>query len=94
MVFYVIVLGPIAEEIFYRKIIFGTLIKRLPFWAAAGIASVIFGAAHLSWERFIGYAAVSVIFCYVYRKSGSLAPSILAHASINFIAILVTTLKG
>lgn len=94
MVFYVIVLGPIAEEIMYRKIIFGALLRRLPFWAASGISAVVFGAAHMSPERFLGYAAVGWTFCYIYRKSGTLAPTILAHCALNFIAILVATLKG
>ncbi|MFC0214760.1 lysostaphin resistance A-like protein [Paenibacillus chartarius] len=94
MVFHVIVLGPIAEEIFYRRIIFGAFLGKLPFWAAAGVTSVIFGAAHLSWERFLGYAVVSWMMCWLYKKHGTLAPSILTHCSINFIAILATTLRS
>ncbi|WP_052487528.1 CPBP family intramembrane glutamic endopeptidase [Gordoniibacillus kamchatkensis] len=94
MVFYVIVLGPISEEIIYRKIIFGALQRRLPFWAASGLAAIVFGAAHLSPERFLGYAAVGWTFCYIYRKAGTLAPTILAHMGLNFIAILAATLKG
>jgi membrane protease YdiL (CAAX protease family) len=94
MAFYVIVLGPVAEEIVYRKIIFGALLRRLPFWASSGIAACVFGAAHMSPERFLGYAAVGWTFCYIYRKSGTLAPTILAHGALNFIALLAAALKG
>jgi membrane protease YdiL (CAAX protease family) len=94
MAFWVVALGPIAEEIVYRKIIFGALLRKLPFWASSGMTALIFGASHLSPERFLGYAAVGWTFCYIYRKSGSLAPTILAHMSLNLIALIATTLRG
>lgn len=94
MAFWIVAIGPIAEEIVYRKIIFGTLLRKLPFWASSGLSAVIFAAAHLSPERFLGYAAVGWTFCYIYRKSGTLAPTILAHMSLNLIALIATTLRG
>jgi membrane protease YdiL (CAAX protease family) len=94
MPFYAIVAGPVAEEIVFRKILFGWLDRKWNFWAAAAVASTIFAIAHLSLGRALGYFAVGLAFCYAYKKSGSLAPSILAHASLNFISIFVTTLKG
>lgn len=94
MAFWIVAVGPIAEEIVYRKIIFGSLLRKLPFWASSGLTAVIFGAAHLSPERFVGYAVVGWTFCYIYRKAGTLAPTIAAHISLNLIALIAMTLSG
>ncbi|MCC2684192.1 MAG: amino terminal protease family [Paenibacillaceae bacterium] len=92
--FYMIVIGPIMEELAYRKVIFGFLNNKFGFWAAAIVSSVIFAAAHFSWQRAPAYFAVGMLLCHVYRKSGSLTPAIMAHMSLNFISILVSTLRG
>jgi len=94
MPFYVIALGPIMEEIAYRKIIFGLLNRRFHFWVGAIISSAIFAVAHFSIDRVLGYFAVGLIFCYVYKKSESIVPTMLAHASLNYISVLMATLRG
>jgi membrane protease YdiL (CAAX protease family) len=92
--FYMIVIGPIMEELAYRKVIFGFLNNKFGFWTAAIVSSGIFATAHFSWQRAPAYFAVGMLLCYVYRKSGSLTPAIMAHMSLNFISILVSTLRG
>jgi hypothetical protein len=92
---YVVFLGPVLEEIVYRKILFGFLYRKLNnFWAAGIPTSLLFAAGHFSLERLPAYIAVGLIFCHTYRKSGSVMPSMLAHAGLNLIAVLVSTLRG
>lgn len=93
MPFYAIIVAPIAEELVYRKIIFGYLNKFVPFWTAAGISSFIYAFGHFSWNRFVGYFITGLIFCYFYNKTRSVIPTIAAHLVINFISLLVLSLK-
>lgn len=94
MPFYVVLVGPIVEEVAYRKILFTYLEQRFNFWAASIITSALFSIGHFSPDRFIVYFVVGLLFCYAYKKSGSILSVILAHASLNFISIVVRTIKG
>lgn len=94
MPFYVIAIGPILEEIAYRKIIFGFLHRRFNFWVGAVVSSAIFAIGHFSPDRVLGYFAVGIIFCYVYKKSDSIVPTMMAHVTLNFVSLLVSTLRG
>ncbi|MBP1154706.1 MULTISPECIES: CPBP family intramembrane glutamic endopeptidase [unclassified Paenibacillus] len=93
MPFYAIIVAPIAEELVYRKIIFGYLSKFTHFWIASGISSLIYAFGHFSWNRFIGYFLTGIIFCYFYKKTQSVIPTIAAHLVINFISLLILSLK-
>ncbi|TDF95800.1 CPBP family intramembrane glutamic endopeptidase [Paenibacillus piri] len=88
----VVLIGPVVEEVVYRKIIFGSLHAKWPFAAAAAVSSLIFAAAHLSPERALAYFLVGLILCYVYKKSASIFPVIVIHALLNFIPIIYNTL--
>lgn len=83
---------PILEETIFRKIIFGSLCTRFNFWIGAIASSLLFAGGHLSWNGFIGYFIVGMIYCYVYKKSGSMLPTVAAHALMNFAAIWVSSL--
>jgi membrane protease YdiL (CAAX protease family) len=94
MPLYSVIIGSVIEEIVYRKIIFGGLDKKYNFWAGAIVSSLIFSLGHLSPERLPAYFLTGLVLCFVYKKSGTLTASILIHSTLNFIAILVRTLKG
>lgn len=94
MPFYAIMIAPIAEEIVYRKIIFKFLHKHMNFWLAAGLSSLLFALGHFSLNRFTGYFLTGMIFCNYYKKCRTIVPIMAAHCAINFISLLVVTLKG
>jgi membrane protease YdiL (CAAX protease family) len=94
MPFYVVVVAPIIEEIAYRKIIFGWFNNKNLFWVGAIVSSSVFALGHFSFERIGAYFITGIALCYAYKKSGTLATSILIHGSLNFISLLVRTLKG
>ncbi|WP_281885968.1 CPBP family intramembrane glutamic endopeptidase [Paenibacillus sp. YYML68] len=85
--------GPVIEEVVYRKIIFGSLIRMMSFWPSAILSSIIFALAHFSVKLFLAYAGVGLVLCWVYRKSGSLLPPILVHAALNIIGVAAMTLQ-
>jgi membrane protease YdiL (CAAX protease family) len=82
----VVLVGPIVEEMFFRGFLFGALAQRLGFWAAATASAALFGVAHLD-PLLAGPAFLSgVVFAWVYWRTGSLWPTVLAHTSQNAIA--------
>src|SRR5262245_110112 len=46
VVFSAVVISAILEELVYRKALFGFLERRIRFWPAAAVSSVLFAAAH------------------------------------------------
>lgn len=75
-------IAPINEEIFFR----GLLVPRIGII----ISAVIFAILHLSYLSISEFAAAlffGLVAGYVYKKTTSLYPSILAHMIVNFITI-------
>ncbi|WP_046176604.1 CPBP family intramembrane glutamic endopeptidase [Domibacillus indicus] len=85
----VAVLGPFLEEIVFRKIIFGSLYNRMPFFFAALISSLIFSVAHRELEHTILYAAMGFTFAFLYVKTKRIIVPIVAHVSMNTFVVLM-----
>lgn len=83
------IVGPILEEIIFRKIIFGTLYKRLNFFLSALISSVIFGFAHFEPEHILLYSAMGFTFAYLYIKTNRILVPIFAHVAMNTLVVIV-----
>lgn len=89
-----IVFAPIFEEIAFRGLLFATLRHRLSFAPAALVSAAIFAAAH--GYGLIGFLSVlwsGILWAWVYEKTGSLLPGMIAHAANNlFVSLTVMAL--
>lgn len=83
------VIGPILEEIVFRKIIFGAFYKRFNFFISALLSSVIFSFAHMEPEHTLLYSAMGFTFAYLYVKTNRILVPIVAHVSMNTFVVLV-----
>lgn len=84
-----VLVGPILEEIVFRKIIFGVFYQKTNFWAAALISSLIFSLAHLEPEHLLVYMAMGLTFCYLYAKTGRILVPIATHVAMNAFVLLI-----
>jgi uncharacterized protein len=84
-----VVFAPLFEELAFRGLLFAILRRKFRFLPAALISAGIFGIAH-------GYGVVGllsvcwsgVLWAWIYEKTGSLLPGILAHAINNLLVCL------
>jgi membrane protease YdiL (CAAX protease family) len=91
-----VVAAPIIEEIIFRGMVLRGFLSRMPVAAAIGLQGVLFGMAHFSPERGVkniglimvlgGVGVVLGVSAYLVRR---LAPTMIAHAIINGIAMAV-----
>jgi membrane protease YdiL (CAAX protease family) len=91
-----VVFAPIFEELVFRGLLYAALRRRLGVAPAALISAAIFALAH-------GYGAVGFIsvlwsgllWAWLYERTGSLVPGILAHAANNLLvcAAVMTLLR-
>ena len=78
-----IIAAPIIEEIIFRGLVFGRLKKGMPVWLALILSSLLFGLCHVN-PLWISYAAVlGMVFAFIYHKTGSILPGIMAHMACN-----------
>lgn len=91
----VIVVAPVAEEVFFRGFFYKALRTSVPVLPAALIDGLVFGAIHYTDPRSLLtlpiLAALGFMFCLVYERTGSLYPVIALHALQNTIAFGVQT---
>jgi membrane protease YdiL (CAAX protease family) len=94
--FMVICVAPVAEEFFFRGFFYRALRSRYSVLVAALIDGLLFGVIHWDFSSADGLlivpplAALGVMFCLVYERTGSLYPVIALHALNNAIAFGVT----
>ena len=85
--FVAVVLASICEEWVFRGFLFGGLRHRWGVWPAALVSTLVFSLLHS--YSLVGLAAIflfGLIFCWLYQRSGSLIPPILAHAALNLVS--------
>ncbi len=83
-----VVLAPVAEEVFFRGFLFRMLRSRYSSWVTIGATSVAFAALHgsptvLPWLVFMG-----AVFGTLVEKTHSLYSSIILHAMVNGLTLL------
>ncbi|KAB7704477.1 CPBP family intramembrane metalloprotease [Bacillus aerolatus] len=83
------VFGPVLEEIVFRKIIFGSLYEKFPFWVSALISSSIFSIVHMEPEHFLLYSTMGFTFAFLYVKTKRLLVPIFAHVAMNSLVVIV-----
>jgi membrane protease YdiL (CAAX protease family)/uncharacterized RDD family membrane protein YckC len=85
----IVVLAPVAEEIFFRGFFFAGLRTRWSLWPSALLSGAVFGLVHAPTgpTAAIPLAGLGVGLAWLYNKTGSIYPTILAHFLNNAIAI-------
>lgn len=80
-------IGPIFEEILFRKIIFNYLKVFSPVTAII-LQAILFGAYHINIIQFIYATIIGIILGFVVYWTSNLLPSIIIHCCINTISFV------
>ena len=84
---------PAAEELFFRRLIFGTL-RPLGVLSALFLSAVIFGVLH--WFIYGIWVLVffGIVLQWIYLRSGNLATCCLAHSVFNLVSLCAAFIMG
>ena len=89
LVFALVVLAPLGEELVFRGLFLRGLVRRMQFPLAATISGVVFAVAHaqywLLWPLLIGISGFGIVAAWVYRQWGFPA-NVAMHAAFNAVA--------
>jgi len=83
MIIATVFLGPILEELVFRRVIFGSIIQNYNFWIASIISAIVFAAIHMDFTHILLYTICGMIFAFLYHKTKRLLTPIIAHILLN-----------
>ncbi|WP_246013801.1 CPBP family intramembrane glutamic endopeptidase [Companilactobacillus suantsaicola] len=86
---YVLICAPIMEEIVFRRLFFGNLIKPTNIYIAAIISAFLFAFMHQD-TRFLVYVAMGLWFSFIYYKSENIYASAGSHILMNAIVLTLS----
>ncbi|EFR96228.1 caax amino protease family protein, partial [Listeria ivanovii FSL F6-596] len=87
---FISILGPVLEELVFRKVIFGGLSNVMNIHVAAVISSLFFGLLHGDISFLLTYFVIGLILCFLYTKTKRISVSMGAHILMNTIVLLVS----
>ncbi|MBQ6441865.1 MAG: CPBP family intramembrane metalloprotease [Lachnospiraceae bacterium] len=87
MYLYVVVLGPLAEELLFRGIAMKHFRRIMPFALANLLQAAMFGIYHMNLMQGLYTFVAGLIFGLIAEKGGNLLDSILAHMIFNLLGI-------
>ncbi len=85
----VVIVAPIAEELFFRGLVQGQLAKLIGPIGAIVVSALIFGAIHFQLVQFPALFAFGVVLAYLFHRYDRLGPAIVAHMAFNGATVLV-----
>ena len=89
----IVLLAPVAEELFFRGFLFAGLRTRWSLWPAAITSGLIFGLVHAPTgiTTVVPLAALGFALCWLYDRTGSLWPCVIAHMINNGLALALVS---
>lgn len=88
---FVVILAPILEELFFRKLLCDKLLALGEGYAVL-LSAILFGFSHGNFFQFAYTALVGAVLGFIYVKTGRLIYSIIYHAFLNLLGGVIAPL--
>lgn len=87
-----VILAPIAEELFFRGVVFNAWLREGGrAWAYLGSAT-LFAVIHLSLVAVLPIFLLGLALAWIYRRTGNLLAPIAMHATVNGLSVGIALL--
>lgn len=87
MVLLLVIVTPIAEELFFRGYVYSAMRHSWGVPLSLIASSAIFGGFHFYIIQFLPILAAGLLFGWLYERTGTLLTPIVAHATVNAIVV-------
>jgi membrane protease YdiL (CAAX protease family) len=88
----IVILAPIAEELFFRGVVFNAFLREGGRrWAFVG-SSALFAAIHLSLVAFVPIFLLGLALAWVYDRTNNLLAPIAMHVVVNGASVVIALL--
>lgn len=82
-VLFIVLIGPITEELLFRGLLYTSLKKAIGVYQAMFISAIFFSLLHMNIMGFLPILGLGLLFAYIYEKTGSLTSAITMHIIHN-----------
>lgn len=86
---YIVILGPVVEELLMRGLVLHQMKRAMPFVAANIVQAFLFALIHGNLIQGLYAFVLGLLFGYVYRKFNTIWSTILFHVIFNFSGFLL-----
>jgi len=83
----IVILAPLAEEMFFRGFLYRFLRGRFSFILSAVVSSAVFSLLHYNISSFLGIFVLGLCFAYIYEKKQSLVYPVILHFLHNLFTL-------
>ena len=90
VIFFAVLVAPVAEELFFRGGVYRFLKSRLPANLAVVMASAFFALSHFNLESLLPLFVLGWLLARLYERTGHIAAPMVFHALFNLAMILLT----
>ncbi len=80
-------IGPIAEECFFRGVLYASVRRRTPRMVAMLVSAALFALIHTNWLGFVPIMALGCLLADLYERTGSLIGPMAVHMAHNTFLI-------
>jgi membrane protease YdiL (CAAX protease family) len=88
----VVIMAPLAEEVFFRGVVFNALLREGGRrWAYVGSAA-LFGIIHLELVAIVPLFLLGLALAWMYERTNNLLAPIAMHATVNGISVALALL--
>ncbi len=88
-ILYVIIIGPISEELIFRGAIFDRFRTAYPFWIANALQALLFGVYHMNLIQGLYAFLLGMLLGMIAYATGSILASIATHIIFNATTYLL-----
>ncbi len=89
----VVLVAPLAEEVFFRGFVFPGLIRPVGVFGAILVSGLLFGMFHVTGADSAGlvipFTPIGMLFAWLYFKTGTLWTSIVSHLVFNLVSFIL-----
>lgn len=83
------VVAPLAEELFFRGLLFRALEKRWAAWWALGLSSAFFALTHFQPLQFLPLMAAGAVFGSLMMLTGRIGTAVVTHMAFNISTVVL-----
>lgn len=84
------ILIPLAEELFYRGLVFKRFREQGSFFLAAALSTILFSGGHGNLVQSLYTVGLGFLLCFVYEKYDSLKAPLCLHITANVVSLCCT----
>lgn len=85
----IVFMAAICEEVMFRGFLLQTFLKRKSAWGAIVITAIGFALYHLDPWAIPEIIVIGIFLGWLVVRTGSIFPAMIAHASFNFLGIIL-----